>query len=171
MNQATSPESGNGLDWGGKIQLGIKRVYVKDVSFEVPLGVEAFARQWQPRVNQDISTAVHKLADDQYEVVLGITISVQEEEQVLCLAEVQQAGIFFIQGLEGQQLAQVLNTHCPGILFPYARELIDNLVVRGTFPALMLPPVNFDALFQKALVEQRQSRSGDGAGQQPDKLN
>lgn len=171
MSQATSPGSGNGLDWDGKIQLGIKRVYVKDVSFEVPLGVEAFARQWQPRVNQDISTTVHKLADDQYEVVLGITISVQEEEQVLCLAEVQQAGIFFIQGLEGQQLAQVLNTHCPGILFPYARELIDNLVVRGTFPALMLPPVNFDAMFQKALVEQRQGRSGDGADQQPDKLN
>lgn len=171
MDQPTSPESGNGLDQSGKTQLGIKRVYVKDVSFEVPLGVEAFTRQWQPRVNQDISTAVHKLADDQYEVVLHITISVQEEEQVLCLAEVQQAGIFFITGVEGQQLAQVLNTHCPGILFPYAREMIDNLVVRGTFPALMLPPVDFDAMFQKALLEQSQSGPGDTASQQPDKLN
>ena len=171
MNQATSAKTGNGLDQGGKTQLGIKRVYVKDVSFEVPLGVEAFTRQWQPRVNQDISTAVHKLADDQYEVVLHITISVQEEEQVLCLAEVQQAGIFFITGVEGQQLAQILNTHCPGILFPYAREMIDNLVVRGTFPALMLPPVDFEAMFQKALLDQNQSGSDDTASQQPEKLN
>ncbi|MBV1932000.1 MAG: protein-export chaperone SecB [Porticoccaceae bacterium] len=171
MNQATSAETGDGLDQGGKTQLGIKRVYVKDISFEVPLGVEAFTRQWQPRVNQDISTAVHKLADNQYEVVLHITISVEEEEQVLCLAEVQQAGIFFITGVEGQQLAQVLNTHCPGILFPYAREMIDNLVVRGTFPALMLPPVDFDAMFQKALLDQNQSGSDDSASQQPEKLN
>lgn len=171
MNQATSAETGNGLGQGGKTQLGIKRVYVKDASFEVPLGVEAFTRQWQPRVNQDISTAVHKLADDQYEVVLHVTVSVQEEEQVLCLAEVQQAGIFFIAGIEGPRLTQVLNTHCPGILFPYAREMIDNLVVRGTFPALMLPSVDFEAMFQKALLEQKRVGPDDTASQQPGKLN
>lgn len=171
MDQPTGSEAGNGLDQSGKTQLGVKRVYVKDVSFEVPMGVEAFTRQWQPRVNQDISTAVHKLADDQYEVVLHITISVKEEDHVLCLAEVQQAGIFFVAGIEGQPLAQVLNTQCPGILFPYARELIDNLVVRGTFPALMLPPVDFNAMFQQAMLEQSQRESDSDGAQQPNKLN
>ena len=166
--QEASAGTGDGLDTSVKTQLAIKRVYVKDVSFEVPLGVEAFTRQWQPRVNQDIATEVHKLTDDQYEVVLKITISVQEEDQVVCLVEVQQAGIFLVESADPGRLAKILNTECPAILFPYARELIDNLAVRGTFPALMLPPVNFEAIFEQALVEQGEN---PGGSQQSQTLN
>ena len=172
MDQEKSlPDSGNGQGQSGQTQLVINRVYVKDVSFEVPLGAEAFTRQWQPRVKQDVAIEVHNLADDQYEVELHITVAVQQDEQVLCVAEVQQAGIFLLTGVEPGQLAQILNTHCPAILFPYARELIDSLVVRGTFPALMLPPVNFEAIFQNAVMEKSQGTAGSATDQQPDKIN
>ncbi|PCH51895.1 MAG: protein-export chaperone SecB [Cellvibrionales bacterium] len=169
--EKTSVDGGNGRDQSGQTQLTINRVYVKDVSFEVPMGAEAFTRQWQPRVKQDVAIEVHKLADDQYEVELHITVAVQQDEQVLCVAEVQQAGIFLVTGVEPKQLAQILNTHCPAILFPYARELIDSLVVRGTFPALMLPPVNFEAIFQNAVMEKTQAAASSATDEQPDKNN
>ncbi len=159
---------GDGLDQVDNTVLAVKRIFVKDLSFEVPLGAAAFARQWQPKVGQDMATEVHKLADDRYEVVLKLTISVQEDDKVAYLAEIQQAGIFVIAGLDSKQLTQVLNTQCPAILFPYARELLDSLVVRGTFPALMLPPVNFEALFQQALA--RQGQPADDS-KRPETLN
>lgn len=160
--------SGDGLDPGDKAVLAVKRIFVKDLSFEVPLGAEAFARQWQPKVSQDMATEVHKLADDRYEVVLRLTIAVQEDDKVAYLAEIEQAGIFVIAGFDATQLTRVLNTQCPAILFPYARELLDSLVVRGTFPALMLPPVDFQALFQQALTKQGQATVGT---RRPDTLN
>ena len=166
MDEKNTPPAGAQDAQTTKARLAIKRVYVKDVSFEVPAGAQAFARQWQPRVDQDLATKVNKLGDDQYEVVLAITVSVREEEQVLCVAEVEQAGIFMVAGVEGENLARTLNTQCPAILFPYARELIDSLVVRGTLPALMLPPVNFDALYQQILAEQQKTRD-----EQPKTLN
>ena len=161
--QNAGPVDGDGRDQSAGNQLAIKRVYVKDVSFEVPMGLEAFGQQWQPRVNQDIAAEVKRLNEKEYEVVLSITISVQQEEKVLYLVEVHQAGVFVVAGFEAAQLAQVLNTHCPSILFPYARELIDSLVVRGNFPPLMLPPINFEALFHQAAREKSQSALSGGA--------
>ena len=78
--------------------------------------------------------------------------------------EVKQAGVFFAKGLNEQQLAALLNTQCPSILFPYVRETIDSVVTRGTFPALMLPPVNFDALFQQA-VANANAKAAEAQGQ------
>ncbi len=161
--QNAGPVNGDGRDQPAGNQLAIKRVYVKDVSFEVPMGLEAFGQQWQPRVNQDIAAEVKRLNENEYEVVLSITISVQQEEEVLYLVEVHQAGVFVVAGFEAPQLGQVLNTHCPSILFPYARELIDSLVVRGNFPPLMLPPINFEALFQQAAREKSQNALSGGA--------
>lgn len=135
------------------IEFSVQRIYLKDVSFEAPQGAEAFRKQWQPKVNQDLSTKVNKLGDDHFEVILNLTITVKSEEDTLYLVEVQQAGIFLAKGLEDKQLAAVLNTQCPQILFPYARETIDSLVTKGSFPALMLPPINFDALFMQAVAK------------------
>lgn len=154
-NETTGVPAGDGLDTGGGTQFALKRIFLKDLSFELPMGAQAFTRQWAPQVNQDIGTEVKKVDDEHYEVVLRLTITVAEGDDTAYLIEVQQAGIFMVQGFEAPQLAQLLNTQCPAILFPYARELIDNVSVRGSFPALMLPPINFDALFQQAVAEQR----------------
>lgn len=134
-------------------QLAIKRIYTKDVSFEAPLGSAGFNRQVQPSVNQDIATKVSKLDEQHYEVVLNLTVTVKDKDDTLYLVELQQAGVFLVTGLEQKMLSQVLNTHCPTVLFPYARALIDDLAVKGGFPPLMLPPVNFEALFQQAVAQ------------------
>ncbi len=131
----------------------LQRIYLKDASFETPMGIEAFRTQVQPQIHQDLNTAVNPLDDEHFEVVLKLTISVALGEKTAFLVEVQQAGLFQCKGLEGIQLAQVVNTVCPQILFPYAREVIDSLAVKGGFPALALPPINFEALFAQALAQ------------------
>ena len=141
-----------------KVEFSLQRVYLKDLSFEAPQGSEAFRRQWKPQVQQDLGTKIKKLENDHYDVTLHLTITVKDGEDTMYLVEVQQAGIFLVKGLEGQQLTAVLNTQCPNIVFPYARETVDSVITKGTFPALMLPPINFDAVFQQALVQARQKQ-------------
>lgn len=137
-------------------QFAMQRIYLKDLSFEAPMGIEAFRKTWKPQVSQELNTKTSKAGDDLYEVVLTLTITVKLEEETAFLVEVHQAGLFAIKGIEGQQLAQVLNSSCPNILFPYAREVVDNTLTKGSFPALMLPPINFDALFAQAIAQAKQ---------------
>lgn len=142
-------------------QFSVQRIYLKDLSFEAPDSVKAFKKQFKPQVNQDLSTKTNKIDDDNYEVVLTITVSVKDGDETIYLVEVQQAGIFLVKGIEGAQLAQLLNSHSPSILFPYAREVVDNVVTKGSFPALMLPPINFDALFQQAVAQAKAKKAGE----------
>ncbi len=144
-------------------QFALQRIYIKDVSFETPMGVEAFRHQWQPKVGQELGTAANKIDEELYEVILKITINVQLGEKTAFLVEVQQAGLFMVANIEGPQLAHLLNTACPQILFPYAREAIDNLCLKGSFPALALPPINFDMLFARAIAQAQ--AEAEGAGQ------
>ena len=142
-------------------KFAIQRVYVKDISFESPGAPETFRIQGKPSVNLDLNTKNQSLEDGLWEVVLTLTITAKaEDERTLYLAEVQQAGIFEIAGLEGEMTEQTLASLCPSILFPYARENIDSLITKGTFPPLMLAPVNFDALYEQAkLARERQDAS------------
>jgi preprotein translocase subunit SecB len=130
-------------------QFGIQRIYAKDVSFESPNVPDIFRLEWKPQVKLDLNTQTRKLDNDAYEVVLTLTVSAKIEEQTAFLCEVQQAGIFSISGFPDETRDQMLGAYCPNILFPYARECIDNCVVKGSFPALMLAPVNFDALYMQ----------------------
>ncbi len=138
-------------------QFALQRIYVKDISFEAPLGVNAFTKEWAPQVNQDINTKTSQVDENNFEVVLTLTVTVKLGDETAFLIEVQQAGIFAVAGFDQNQMAPLLGSTCPSILFPYAREAIDNMCARGSFPALMLPPINFDALFQAA-VQQAQSQ-------------
>lgn len=128
-------------------QFAVQRIYIKDISFEVPLGAKVFTKQAQPQLKIDLNTKADRVEGDVYEAVLSITVSAKIGEETAFLIEVQQAGAFFVQGLDGEQLRRVLMITCPTILFPYARETIDSLAIRGSFPPLMLQPVNFEALF------------------------
>jgi preprotein translocase subunit SecB len=135
-------------------QFSMQRIYTKDLSFESPGTPGVFRKQWQPKVNVDLNTKSDKIDDNgNFEVVLTITLTAKIDDEAAFLVEVQQAGIFFITGIEGDDLRRVLATACPNILFPYARESIDTVVVKGGFPAVMLAPVNFDALYQQALAQ------------------
>src|SRR4029453_8406397 len=102
----------------------------------------------------DINTRTQALGDDRYEVVLTVTANAKSPQgKTALIVEIQQAGIFRVKGLEGPRLQRVLATFCPNLLFPYARETLDSVVVKGTFPAIMLAPVNFDALYEQALKQ------------------
>lgn len=134
----------------------IQRIYTKDISFEAPNAPQVFQKEWRPEVKLDLDTSSNTLAENVYEVILRVTVTATMEEETAFLCEVQQAGIFTVEGIEGTQLAHCLGAYCPNVLFPYARECITNLVGRGTFPQLNLAPVNFDALFMNYLQQQQQ---------------
>lgn len=144
---------GNEQEQEGTPKFAVQRIYLKDLSFETPMGPAAFQKQLKPKINQDIALSTTKLGDENYEVELTLTVTVKDGEDTIYLIEVHQAGIFAIQGVEGQQLAQLLNTLCPSTLFPYVREAVDSVVLKGSFPALLIPPVNFEALFAQAVAE------------------
>ena len=141
----------------------LQRIYTKDISFESPGSPNIFRKQWQPKINVDLNTKSDAI-DEQgnFEVVLTITLTAKVEEETAFLVEVQQAGIFMISGLKDDSLRMALGTAAPNILFPYARENIDSLCVKGGFPPIMLAPVNFDALYQQAMA-QAAAEGGDGS--------
>ena len=142
-------------------QFAIQRIYTKDISFEAPNTPAIFKEEWKPEVKLDLDTRSNKLEDSVYEVVLALTVTTKVGEQTAFLCEVQQAGIFTLSDGEDVpegQVAHMLGSFCPNILFPYAREAISSLVNRATFPQLNLAPVNFDALFAQ-YVQQRQAEA------------
>jgi preprotein translocase subunit SecB len=144
-------------------QFAMQRIYNKDISFESPATPEIFRKQWQPKVNVDLNTRSNPIDDTgNFEVILSITLTAKVDEETAFLVEVQQAGIFFISGFTEEQLRRVLGTAAPNILFPYARENIDSLVVKGGFPPIMLAPVNFDALFDQAMQRQEEQAAAGG---------
>jgi len=138
-----------------QLELGIQRVYIKDVSFETPNSPEIFTAEWKPNMDINLGTETKKLSDNIFEVVLKVTVTVKSEEKTAFLAEVHQAGIFMIKGLEESQLAPVFGITCPNILFPYVREAVSDLVNKGSFPQLVLSPINFEALFAQQMQQQQ----------------
>lgn len=144
-------------------QFAMQRIYMKDLSFESPRAPVVFQEKWAPQVKLDVNTGAKKIKDDIFEVVLTLTITVTNNDETAYLAEVQQAGVFAIKGLDQANLEHTLGAYCPNILFPYAREAVDNLVVRGSFPPMHLAPVNFDAIFAEA--KKRQAEQQNGAGE------
>lgn len=151
----------------GQVQFRIERLFLKDSSFESPNSPEVFIKQWRPEIKVDINTRANSLGEDLQEVILTATITATlEDEMVGFIVEVQQAGIFLIQGAEPAQLSQIIGIACPNTLFPYLRESIDNLVVKGGFPALQLAQVNFEALYVQAMQEREQREQAGSDGQQ-----
>lgn len=142
-------------------QFAIERIYVKDVSLETPMGIEAFSK-WQPQINLDINTRHNKIDDSRYEVVLRLTVTAkqQDSEDSYFLIEIHQAGLFVAQNFPESELLRLLGTLAPATLFPYAREAIDSLAVKANFPPLRLAPINFDLLWQNA-----QAQKNSGASQ------
>ena len=145
-----------------QVQLRVERMYVKDASFESPGAPSIFLEQFQPTFQVDINSTVNSLGDDRHEVVLAATTTAKrDDDRTAYIVEVQQAGIFQVKGVQGGALQQVLGVACPTMLFPYLREVLDNLVVKGGFPPLQLAPVNFDALYAQAISQQATKQNAE----------
>ena len=140
----------------------VEKLYLKDLSFEAPGAPQVFAEQGQPQLQLNLSQKVQRLADNAYEVVLGVTLTCTVNEKAAYVAEVQQAGVFGLAGFDEQGLDVMLGTHCPNVLFPYARQAVGDLVSSGGFPPFLLQPINFENLYAETL--RQRAAQGDGAG-------
>ena len=128
-------------------QLALERIYTKDVSFEVP-GAQVFTQEWQPELNINLSSAAEKIDPTHYEVSLKVVVEAQNAGETAFLVDVTQSGIFLISDIEDERLPYILGAYCPNILFPFLREAVNDLVTKGSFPQLLLTPINFDAEFE-----------------------
>lgn len=144
-------------------EFAIQKIYTKDLSFEAPNAPQIFQEEWKPELNLNLQTVSHDLGDGVYEIVLTSTVTVKSSDKVAFIVEVQESGIFTIKNFPKDQIGPVLGSVCPSILFPYAREVISDVVVRGGFPQLCLAPINFDALYAQQM-EQQQGEAGGVAG-------
>ena len=139
----------------------VEKIYVKDVSFEVPGAPAIFTENVQPELQLNLNQRVQRLGENAFEVVLGVTLTCKAGDKTAYVAEVQQAGIFGLMGLEAQAVDVLLGTQCPNILFPYVRSMVSDLIQAGGFPPFYLQPINFEGVYAESL-RQRAAQQADG---------
>ena len=146
MNQQAAPEN----------QFSIQKIYTKDISFESPSTPESFNFQnWEPKIELNLNGANKRVSEGAFEVILSVTATVKNNDKTAFLVEVHQGGVFSVAGFSADDTRYILNSQCLTILLPYAREVVSDLTSRGGFPPLLLNPVNFDALYAKAMQDQQ----------------
>ncbi|MDY0021867.1 protein-export chaperone SecB [Arenimonas caeni] len=148
-------------------QFTIQKIYVKDISFEVPNAPQVFNEPGQPQLELNLNQKVGRVAESLFEVVLEVTVTCKLADKTIYLAEVQQAGLFQLAGFDERTLDMMLGTYCPNVLFPYVRQTVGDLVASGGFPPFYLQPINFEALYAEGLrrrAEQVQANQAPGAG-------
>jgi preprotein translocase subunit SecB len=154
MSEVQSTESTTNV---GGVQVTLQTVYLKDCSYESPNGPRLPNNQgWEPKFQLNMNTAAEAIGPDAREVLLTITLEAKQGDATLYLVEVKQAGVFTISGASNDDMKRLIGSFCPSVLFPYAREVISDLITKGGFPNFLLPLVNFDALFQQAAESQGQ---------------
>jgi preprotein translocase subunit SecB len=132
----------------------IEKIYVKDVSLEIPGAPQVFLEAQQPQLEVQVRNESTRFAEALYEVTVTVTVTAKAGEKTLFLAEAAQAGIFTVRNVPQADLEPLLAIACPTILYPYAREAISDLVTRGGFPPVLLAPVSFEALYAQRAQQQ-----------------
>ena len=157
MDEKTT--DGNGAGAGAdQRQFALQQIYVKDLSFEAPTTPADFAQeQVQPEIKMNLKNSHTAISADMYEVILHVSVHAMVEEKSIFLVEIDQAGLFFIKGYPSDEITKLIGTYCPTTLFPFVRETISSTIGKGGFPAILLQPINFDALYEQAAREQSQS--------------
>ncbi|KAB2923763.1 MAG: protein-export chaperone SecB [Dechloromonas sp.] len=137
---------------------GIEKLYVKDLSLEVPNAPEVFLEREAPQIQIQLNTGGRLVGDNVYEVVLTVTVTAKIGEKTIFLVEVGQGGVFRIQNVPQEQIEPLIAVACPNILFPYAREVVSDAVSRAGFQPIVLQPVNFEGMYLQRLQEQEQAQ-------------
>jgi preprotein translocase subunit SecB len=144
-------------------QFAPQAVYLKDVSFEAPAGPRIASNAANPTINLNLNTSVSEMGGDMKEVVLTVRVEAKASDKTVWLVELQQAGAFGIRNVPAQDMQRLLGIFCPNYLLPYAREVISDLLTKGGFPPFLLPPVNFEALFNQAATRAQQQPQSPAA--------
>ena len=139
--------------------LALERLYSKDISFEVP-SAAVFTKAWEPELNVNLSSSAEKIDPTHFEVSLKVVVQANNQGETAFIVDVTQSGIFLIDGVEEERLPYLLGAYCPNILFPFLREAVNDMVTKGSFPQLLLTPINFDAEFEANL--QRAQAAAEG---------
>ena len=142
----------------------IEKVYVKDVSLEVPRGAQSFLENGQPEFEVRIDSRGERVNETLYDVTVKVTVTAKNADKTLFLVEVAQAGIFQIRNVPENEMSPVLGIACPTILFPYVRETVADLVTRAGFPPIHLAPVNFEAMYAAGQQARQKKENGEGDG-------
>ena len=145
----------------------VEKIYVKDVSFESPNAPTIFNDQVQPELQLNLNQQVQRLGENAFEVVLAVTLTCQAGERTAYVAEVKQAGVFGLVGLDPQSIDVLLGTQCPNILFPYVRQLVSDLIQAGGFPPFFLQPINFEGLYAETLRQRQEQGETSLADSEP----
>jgi preprotein translocase subunit SecB len=140
-------------DNGEQKMIRPQKIYLKDISYETPNSPQIFTQDWKPNLGVEIDSQRAMIADDTYEIVLRVTVTVSVDDKTAFLIEVHQAGIFTLKGLEPEQLKRAQNVYCLNTLYPYASATISDLVTKGGFPQLLLVPVSFASMYERGLME------------------
>ena len=160
--EATNANGAAGTQQANGPQFTVEKIYVKDLSFEAPKTPQVFSEQAQPQLQMNLNQRVTRIAESTFEVVLGINLTCKlGEDKTVYLVEVQQAGLFNLSGFDDQSLDAMLGTHCPNVLYPYARQVIGDLIQAGGFPPFLLQPINFEALYAEGLRQRAQQGTGE----------
>ena len=141
----------------------VEKIYVKDGSFEAPGAPAIFSEQGQPDLQLNLNQRVQRLNEALFEVVLTVTLTCKVGDKTAYVAEVEQAGVFGLVGLQPQAIDVLLGTQCPNILFPNVRQIVGELIQAGGFPPFLLQPINFDALYAETLRQRQQQAGSDAA--------
>ncbi len=136
-----------------QMQFQLQKIYVKDVSFELPNAPEVFKEAGQAEISMNLSQRVNDVSDDIFEIVLTVTVTAKTGENTAYLVEVHQAGLFLIKGFSEKNQHTVMNTLCPHTLFPYASRMITELIADGGFPPLVLQPINFEQIYAQRMAQ------------------
>ncbi len=141
-------------------EFSIEKLYVKDLSVEVPNAPQIYLEREAPSVGIQLQTSAQGLGDGVFEVTLTITVTAKIEEKTVFLVEAGQAGIFRILNVPDDSVEPLLSIACPNILFPYAREVISDAVSRAGFAPVILQPVNFEAMYAQRAQEELAASAG-----------
>jgi preprotein translocase subunit SecB len=134
-------------------QFSIEKIYVKDLSLEVPNAPQVFLQRDQPEVQVQLHTEGSGVDEGVFQCLLTVTVTAKLGDKTMFLVEAAQGGIFQIRNVPQQDLEPILSIACPNILFPYVRETISDTINRAGFPPVLLAPVNFEALYQQRLEQ------------------
>ena len=140
-------------------QFLVQRLYTKDISFEAPNTPQLFQENWSPEIKVGLGSEVNKVNEELLELVLKVSVEAKHEDKTVFLVEIQQAGLFAIQGFSEQEADALMGVAAPNVLFPFAREVVSDLVTRGSFPQFVLQPLNFEAIY----AQQRQAKAAQAA--------
>lgn len=140
-------------DAGDGRRVTLQKIYLRDASVEVPDGPRVFTSEWKPKIDVDLDTRIQNAGQDHHHVVVTVTVTAKLEDHTAYIVEVQQAGVFTLQGFGEEDRRRVLGVYCPDTLFPYVRETVSDLVQRAGFPPFLLQPINFDALYRSGRTQ------------------